>query len=74
MQKNTDIINDLKEFDSKMKKKNKKNKTCFIPGSYENPIMVKRKSYQSKVGRNESCPCGSGKKYKKCCQWRENIV
>lgn len=20
-----------------------------------------------KVGRNESCPCGSGKKYKKCC-------
>lgn len=21
----------------------------------------------SKVGRNESCPCGSGKKYKKCC-------
>lgn len=21
----------------------------------------------SKLGRNESCPCGSGKKYKKCC-------
>ena len=21
----------------------------------------------SKVGRNEVCPCGSGKKYKKCC-------
>ena len=21
----------------------------------------------NKVGRNESCPCGSGKKYKKCC-------
>ena len=20
-----------------------------------------------KVGRNENCPCGSGKKYKKCC-------
>ncbi|HXF54652.1 MAG TPA: SEC-C metal-binding domain-containing protein [Hyphomicrobiaceae bacterium] len=20
-----------------------------------------------KVGRNEPCPCGSGKKYKKCC-------
>jgi SWIM/SEC-C metal-binding protein len=20
-----------------------------------------------KVGRNETCPCGSGKKYKKCC-------
>ena len=22
---------------------------------------------QKKVGRNDSCPCGSGKKYKKCC-------
>ncbi|MCH8163879.1 MAG: SEC-C domain-containing protein, partial [Proteobacteria bacterium] len=19
------------------------------------------------VGRNEACPCGSGRKYKKCC-------
>ena len=26
---------------------------------------VKRKD--KKVGRNEPCPCGSGKKYKKCC-------
>jgi SWIM/SEC-C metal-binding protein len=22
---------------------------------------------EEKVGRNEACPCGSGKKYKKCC-------
>jgi preprotein translocase subunit SecA len=22
---------------------------------------------QAKVGRNDDCPCGSGKKYKKCC-------
>ncbi|MHC4917282.1 MAG: SEC-C metal-binding domain-containing protein [Planctomycetota bacterium] len=22
---------------------------------------------QPKVGRNSPCPCGSGKKYKKCC-------
>jgi preprotein translocase subunit SecA len=21
----------------------------------------------AKVGRNDTCPCGSGKKYKKCC-------
>ena len=26
---------------------------------------VKRDS--SKVGRNDPCPCGSGKKYKDCC-------
>jgi uncharacterized protein YecA (UPF0149 family) len=21
----------------------------------------------SKIGRNQLCPCGSGKKYKRCC-------
>ena len=25
------------------------------------------KSKGKKIGRNEPCPCGSGKKYKKCC-------
>jgi preprotein translocase subunit SecA len=25
------------------------------------------KREQAKVGRNDPCPCGSGKKYKKCC-------
>ena len=30
-----------------------------------NPL--KTKIVEKKVGRNEPCPCGSGKKYKKCC-------
>ncbi|MGC2082083.1 MAG: SEC-C metal-binding domain-containing protein, partial [Bradyrhizobium sp.] len=25
------------------------------------------RSNAPKVGRNDPCPCGSGKKYKKCC-------
>jgi uncharacterized protein len=25
-----------------------------------------------KVGRNEPCPCGSGKKYKQCC-WNKRL-
>ncbi len=25
-----------------------------------------------KIGRNEPCPCGSGKKYKKCCYDKDN--
>ncbi|OPY89446.1 MAG: preprotein translocase subunit SecA [Syntrophus sp. PtaU1.Bin208] len=29
------------------------------------PATVRRKT--EKVGRNDPCPCGSGKKYKKCC-------
>jgi SWIM/SEC-C metal-binding protein len=27
----------------------------------------KTKITEEKVGRNAPCPCGSGKKYKKCC-------
>ena len=27
----------------------------------------KTKIAKKKVGRNEPCPCGSGKKHKKCC-------
>ncbi|MCA9399026.1 MAG: SEC-C domain-containing protein [Candidatus Omnitrophica bacterium] len=26
-----------------------------------------RNDESAKVGRNDPCPCGSGKKYKKCC-------
>ncbi|MFN8640511.1 MAG: SEC-C metal-binding domain-containing protein [Candidatus Binatia bacterium] len=29
------------------------------------PEPVRRES--PKVGRNDPCPCGSGKKHKKCC-------
>jgi tetratricopeptide (TPR) repeat protein len=25
----------------------------------------------AKIGRNDPCPCGSGKKYKKCCEPRD---
>jgi preprotein translocase subunit SecA len=34
-------------------------------GERAKPKTVKRKG--AKIGRNEPCPCGSGKKYKKCC-------
>ena len=27
----------------------------------------KTRTVEKKIGRNELCPCGSGKKYKKCC-------
>ena len=29
------------------------------------PLLVS--DSKPKVGRNDPCPCGSGKKYKKCC-------
>ena len=27
-----------------------------------------------KIGRNDPCPCGSGKKYKKCCMLKEKRI
>jgi len=32
---------------------------------------VQRPVKVQKVGRNDPCPCGSGKKYKKCCMLKE---
>ena len=34
-------------------------------GAQKKKVVVVRKA--EKVGRNDLCPCGSGKKYKKCC-------
>ena len=34
------------------------------PEARKEPV---RKTAAEKVGRNDPCPCGSGKKYKKCC-------
>jgi uncharacterized protein YecA (UPF0149 family) len=45
-------------------------------GDDDNPIPLIELEYvhskprgrsEPKVGRNDPCPCGSGKKYKKCC-------
>jgi|SRR5579863_607817 len=30
-------------------------------------MMQLEQAYPQKLGRNDRCPCGSGKKYKKCC-------
>ncbi|QVL47005.1 MAG: SEC-C domain-containing protein [Thiocapsa sp.] len=36
-----------------------------------NPI---KPVHTDKVGRNDPCPCGSGKKYKKCCVASSTLV
>ncbi len=38
-------------------------------GSVSKPRPVQRKAV--KVGRNDPCPCGSGKKYKNCCMAKD---
>ena len=37
----------------------------FIDGEIETGVPYVRE--EPKIGRNDPCPCGSGKKYKKCC-------
>jgi hypothetical protein len=41
----------------------------YAPPSLAAPIPMRRTA--AKPGRNDPCPCGSGKKYKKCCQDKE---
>ncbi|MHC4698064.1 MAG: SEC-C metal-binding domain-containing protein [Planctomycetota bacterium] len=40
-----------------------------VPGSDEEPLPPPVEPIQAdaKPERNDPCPCGSGKKYKKCC-------
>jgi preprotein translocase subunit SecA len=33
-----------------------------LPAQHQRPVQR-----GAKIGRNDPCPCGSGKKYKKCC-------
>jgi preprotein translocase subunit SecA len=41
-------------------------KPMFFSHGGEDPAAPKKRE-SKKVGRNEPCPCGSGKKYKRCC-------
>ena len=40
------------------------NKPAFKTNDFPKPP---KRPVGAKVGRNEQCPCGSGKKYKRCC-------
>ena len=44
----------------------------FAPPSLAAPIPLRRT--EPKPGRNDPCPCGSGKKYKKCCQDKDAVA
>ena len=36
-----------------------------------NTIHQPPQRFVTKIGRNEPCPCGSGRKYKRCCLGKE---
>ncbi len=47
-------------------RKEQESQPMYYGGGEESPKRQPVKA-KKKVGRNEPCPCGSGKKYKKCC-------
>lgn len=60
------VLKDIEKQSIKEKKKNP-GRVRVIHRGGGIPYQVK----QAKHGRNEQCPCGSGKKYKKCCMTKE---
>ncbi len=53
------------------KREEKKRIVAGLPGEDEEPLPPPvepiKKEQTGEIGRNDPCPCGSGKKYKKCC-------
>jgi len=47
--------------------KHKEQEDLQYAGSEEQPKKQPIRRKTPKIGRNDPCPCGSGKKYKKCC-------
>jgi preprotein translocase subunit SecA len=45
----------------------KQRKNYIMSRGEDTPAAVTVRRETAKVGRNDLCPCGSGKKYKKCC-------
>lgn len=44
-------------------------KLYYVEGMAHRPVGYRRP--EPKVGRNDPCPCGSGKKFKKCCALKD---
>ncbi|MBQ8563548.1 MAG: SEC-C domain-containing protein, partial [Firmicutes bacterium] len=48
-----------------------------MPGAAPQPVEPKKQEtvrrQAPKVGRNDDCPCGSGKKYKNCCMKKDQL-
>ena len=69
MESNTNNIDNLKETGNQNEKVLKTLFNIQLVSNENNDTSVENKTRRiisKKVGRNEPCPCGSGKKYKQC--------
>ncbi len=53
-------------------KRQKVAKETFAVGTADTQVKKQPVRVKDKVGPNDPCPCGSGKKYKKCCMHKDN--
>lgn len=58
-----DILDFEWAFDDEMQQKYQR----FFGGNLKQKLFIDGRAVTRKIGRNEPCPCGSGKKYKRCC-------
>jgi preprotein translocase subunit SecA len=58
-------VDEIEEEFQRRKKRELEQARMAGSGEYQPVQQVVRS--QAKIGRNDPCPCGSGKKYKKCC-------
>jgi preprotein translocase subunit SecA len=59
-------VNQEKQAEQMERRRRRQEFVTSNQGGGEGPKKPARRE-TSKVGRNDPCPCGSGKKYKKCC-------
>ena len=48
-------------------------KETSAPGTPDGTVTQLPVRKDKKVGPNDPCPCGSGKKYKKCCMHKDKV-
>lgn len=64
----TDTVKEMSWWDSFKEKKSEAVSPSYKPhNSLRNDFYSGFKRTEPKIGRNDPCPCASGKKYKKCC-------
>jgi preprotein translocase subunit SecA len=53
----------VRQYNERLDEETGEEEDVFDPYERQEPIVRET----PKIGRNDPCPCGSGKKYKKCC-------
>lgn len=55
------------QFTERGRFKQREGRWYYVDGRVKSGARTEQASSDGKVGRNQPCPCGSGKKFKKCC-------